>query len=419
VTIGGTANLNRLKSALAELASGRLVVLYDDAHQETGGYLCCAGNRIDAEGVNFMVTHARGHVCVTMSEARMRALGIPLLASDAPLFRGAVYGASIEASEGVTTGISAADRATTILAASAPLPVAGAVIMPGHVFPIQVRAGGVLIRPGLPEAASDLAFMSAGAETAAVCTILDEDGEIADTRRLLDLASRHALSAVTIGDVVAERLRSELVVERVAEREVEVAGGAVFRAIVYRNDLDQDEHVALAAGDLGGDEPVWVRVHSQCLTGDVLGSTRCDCGDQLGLALDRISAAGRGVIIYMHQEGRGIGLANKIRAYALQDCGRDTVEANLELGFGEDLRDYAITAQIVRDLGIRRVRLLTNNPQKIEGLERYGVDVLARDSIEATPRADNIHYLRTKRQKLGHLLDESGWPSDPGTDPVK
>lgn len=414
MTRGATTNLDRLNNALVELAAGRLIVLYDDAHPESGGYLCSAGLSVDSATVNFMVTHARGHICVTMSESRMRSLGIPLLASDAPLFRDAMFGASIEAAVGVTTGISAADRACTIRAASAVHPEAGSVIMPGHVFPIQVRAGGVLIRPGLAEAAADLAFMSGGGETAAVCAILDEQGEVAEPARLLQLASRLALATVTVGDVVAERLRSELVVERVAERDVEVAGGAVFRAIVYRNDLDQDEHVALATGDLSGDEPVWVRVHSQCLTGDVLGSTRCDCGDQLALALERISAVGRGVIIYMHQEGRGIGLANKIRAYALQDCGRDTVEANLELGFGEDLRDYAITAQIVRDLGIRRVRLLTNNPQKIQGLERYGVDVLARDSIEAAPRADNIHYLRTKRQKLGHLLDESGWPADPG-----
>jgi 3,4-dihydroxy 2-butanone 4-phosphate synthase/GTP cyclohydrolase II len=282
--------------------------------------------------------------------------------------------------------------------------------MPGHVFPVQVRTGGVLIRPGLPEAAADLTLMSVGTETAALCAVLDENGELAGPEALTQMASGFHLATITVADVVAERLRSELVVERVAERDIEVGAGAVFHAIVYRNDLDQDEHMALANGDLSGDEPVWVRVHSQCLTGDVLGSTRCDCGDQLDLALQRIAGAGRGAIIYMHQEGRGIGLANKIRAYALQDCGRDTVEANLELGFDEDLRDYAITAQIIRDLGIRRVRLLTNNPQKIAGLERYGVEVVARDSIEAEPRADNIHYLRTKRQKLGHLLDESRWP---------
>jgi 3,4-dihydroxy 2-butanone 4-phosphate synthase/GTP cyclohydrolase II len=281
--------------------------------------------------------------------------------------------------------------------------------MPGHVFPIQVRTGGVLIRPGLAEAAADLSSMSVGVETAAVCAVLDENGEIADPQTLAQMAKGFHLAEITVADVVAERLRSELVVERVAERDIEVGSGTVFHAIVYRNDLDHDDHMALTIGDLSGDEPVWVRVHSQCLTGDVLGSTRCDCGDQLDLALQRTAAAGRGVIIYMHQEGRGIGLANKIRAYALQDCGRDTVEANLELGFREDLRDYAITAQIIRDLGIRRVRLLTNNPQKIEGLERYGVEVVARDSIEAEPRADNIHYLRTKRRKLGHLLDESSW----------
>lgn len=406
----GAADFSRLRAALDAFAAGQCVVLHDDAHPEAGGYVCCPGNAIDDLTINFMVTHARGHVCVTMNEARMRAFGIPLLASDAPFSRGVAFGASIEASEGVSTGISAADRARTIRVASTAEPVPGAVIMPGHVFPVQVRTGGVLIRPGLPEAAADLSSMSVGVEAAAMCAVLDEDGDLASPETLARMAEEFHLVEVTVADVVAERLRSELVVERVVERDIEVGEGTVFRAIVYRNDLDQDEHMALASGDLSGDEPVWVRVHSQCLTGDVLGSTRCDCGDQLDLALKRIADAGRGVIIYMHQEGRGIGLANKIRAYALQDCGRDTVEANLELGFGEDLRDYAITAQIIRDLGIRRVRLLTNNPQKIEGLERYGVDVVARDSIEAEPRADNIHYLRTKRRKLGHLLDDSSWP---------
>lgn len=405
----GAADFSRLRAALEAFEAGRCVVLYDDAHPEVGGYVCCPGNTVDDRTINFMVTHARGHVCVTMNEARMRALGVPLLASDAPFSRGVAFGASIEAREGVSTGISAADRARTIRVASAPEPVPGAVIMPGHVFPVQVRTGGVLIRPGLPEAAADLSWMSVGVEAAAICAVLDDSGELAGPDALAQLAGEFHLSVVTVADVVAERLRSELVVERVAERDIEVGDGTVFRAIVYRNDLDQDEHMALVRGDLSGEEPVWVRVHSQCLTGDVLGSTRCDCGDQLDLALKRIAEAGRGVIIYMHQEGRGIGLANKIRAYALQDCGRDTVEANLELGFGEDLRDYAITAQIIRDLGIRRVRLLTNNPQKIEGLDRYGVEVVARDSIEAEPRADNIHYLRTKRRKLGHLLDESSW----------
>jgi len=405
----GAVDTVRLRAALEAFRAGECILLHDDAHPEAGGYVCCPGSAIDDRKVNFMVTHARGHVCVTMSDARMRAFGIPLLASDVPFSRGGAFGASIEARDGVSTGISAADRARTIRVASASEPVPGTVIMPGHVFPVQIRTGGVLIRPGIAEAAADLASMSVGVETAAICSVLDESGEIAAPDALRQMAGDFHLAEVTVADVVAERLRSELVVERVAERDIEVGDGTVFRAIVYRNDLDEDEHMALASGDLSGDDPVWVRVHSQCLTGDVLGSTRCDCGDQLDLALKRIAEAGRGVIIYMHQEGRGIGLANKIRAYALQDCGRDTVEANLELGFGEDLRDYAITAQIIRDLGIRRVRLLTNNPQKIEGLARYGVEVVARDSIEAEPREDNIHYLRTKRRKLGHLLDESSW----------
>jgi len=337
----------------------------------------------------------------------MQRLGIPVMAADMPLSTRLAFGASIEAACDVTTGISAADRATTILAASAPDAKGSDIVMPGHVVPVLVKHAGVLSRAALPESAVDLVRLAESADSAALCAILDDDGEIASQEQLARLAKAFGLECVTVDDVVAHRLRSESVVERVAEREIESALGGEFRAIVYRNDLDRDEHMALVAGDLAAADPITVRVHSQCLTGDVLGSTRCDCGDQLALAIETIAALRCGVLVYMHQEGRGIGLANKIRAYALQDCGRDTVEANLELGFKDDLRDYGITAQILKDLGIRHVRLLTNNPQKVEGLRRYGVDVVERVSIETPAHEGNVEYLRTKRAKLGHLLDEA------------
>jgi len=396
-----------LTTAVSALSCGTTVVIYDDTQPEAGGYFCCSARRVDADKINLMVTHGRGLICLAITEGRMQRLGIPMMVADTAFSRRLAFGASIEAREGVTTGISAADRARTIRVASAPEARPEDIVMPGHVFPIQVRTGGVLVKAGLSEAAYDLVAMGGDDGGAALCAILDDSGQTARPAELAAVAGRFDFPLVTVGDVLADRLRNELVVERVAERDIESSVGGAFRAIVYRNDLDGDEHMAMVAGDLSGQKPVLVRVHSQCLTGDVLGSTRCDCGDQLTLALERISREGRGAVIYMHQEGRGIGLGNKIRAYALQDRGRDTVEANLELGFKEDLRDYGITAQIIRDLGIGKVRLLTNNPQKVEGLRRYGVDVVEREPIETSPHADNIGYLRTKKVKLGHLLDES------------
>jgi 3,4-dihydroxy 2-butanone 4-phosphate synthase/GTP cyclohydrolase II len=396
-----------LAAAVAALGRGDLVVLYDDRHPASGGYFCCSAVRTDAHKINFMVTHGRGLICMAMTEDRMQRLGVPMMVADTPFSRRLAFGASIEAARGVTTGISAADRAATILAASAPAARAGDVVMPGHVFPILVRRGGVLFKAALAEAAVDLVTMTGRCDSAALCAILDDEGRVATPEQLAVIAKSHGLELIAVGDVVAHRLRSELVVERVAEREIESALGGTFRAIVYRNDLDRDEHMALVAGTLTGPEPVPVRVHSQCLTGDVFASTRCDCGDQLALAIETIAREKRGAVIYMHQEGRGIGLGNKLRAYALQDCGRDTVEANLELGFKEDLRDYGITAQIIRDLGIEKVRLLTNNPQKVEGLRRYGVQVVERMPIETPAHEGNIEYLRTKRRKLGHLLGEA------------
>lgn len=403
-----------LEAAVRAIARGGAVVMFDENHPEDGGYVCASARRITPDMVNVMASRAGGLICLAMHEDRLRKLGIPLLVADSPFRQGHAFGASIEAARGVTTGISAADRAVTIQVASSPDAEPSDLVMPGHVFPIQVRSGGVLVRAESAAAASDLCALAGESDSAAICAVLDDAGELAGPVALEKFAREIDAPLLPIGAIVAYRLASEVVVERVAEREIESGFGGRFRAIVYRNDFDRDEHMALVAGDLAGNEPVTVRVHSQCLTGDVFGSTRCDCGDQLRLAMDTISREGRGVIVYMHQEGRGIGLANKVRAYELQDQGRDTVQANLDLGFGDDLRDYGITAQILKDLGVRRVRLLTNNPRKVASLERYGVTVVERRSIEVAPHEDNIAYLRTKRRKLGHLLEVGG---SGGSDP--
>ena len=404
-----------LQVAMREIRRGSGVVIYDENHPENGGYLCASARRITADMVNLMASRAGGLVCLAVHEDRLRRLGIPLLVADSPFRQGHAFGASIEAATGVTTGISAADRAATILVASSPDAAPSDLVMPGHIFPIQVRSGGVLVRAVAAAAASDLCSLAGETDSAVLCAVLDDGGELADPGALAAFAGTLRAPLLPIGSIVAHRLATEVVVDRIAERQIESGFGGRFRAIVYRNDFDRDEHMALVAGDLAGNEPVTVRVHSQCLTGDVFGSTRCDCGDQLRLAMDTISREGRGVLVYMHQEGRGIGLANKVRAYELQDQGRDTVEANLDLGFGEDLRDYGITAQILKDLGVERVRLLTNNPRKVASLERYGVTVVERRAIEVPAHEDNIAYLKTKRHKLGHLLEFPG-PGDSGND---
>jgi 3,4-dihydroxy 2-butanone 4-phosphate synthase/GTP cyclohydrolase II len=390
----------RTEKAIEHIRDGRMVILADGEQGEA--HLCCAAELITPEAVNFMATHARGLVCLCLTQERMRALGIPLMVPDST--GGQPFGASIEARRGVTTGISAADRATTVRAVMADNASAADIIMPGHVFPVMARDGGVLVRAAATEASVDLVRLAGLKAAAVVCAILSDAGTLATRPDLEALAEPFDLTIVEVGEVVAYRMRKESLVHRVADAPITTALGGKFRMVVYRNDVDPHEHIALIKGRIRSGDTVLVRIHSECLTGDVFGSQRCDCGDQLRKALEIINAAGKGVLVYMNQEGRGIGLANKIRAYALQDQGRDTVEANLELGFKDDGRDYGLTAQMLRDLGISRVRLLTNNPKKIDGLVRYGIEVVERVPLEIPPHQGNIRYLRTKQQKLGHLF---------------
>ena len=397
--------VNTIEEAIEDIRAGKMVILVDDEDRENEGDLTMAAQMVTPDAVNFMATHGRGLICLTLVPEQIDKLQLPMMVSDNKSPFETAFTVSIEARSGVTTGISAADRAQTIQTAVRLDVKPEDIVSPGHIFPLRARRGGVLVRTGQTEGSVDLARLAGLRPSGVICEIMNEDGTMSRMPDLKEFAKKHDLKICTIADLIAYRLQKDTLVHRAAETRLPTRYGGEFLAIVYTNDVDEYEHLSLVKGDIDSNSEVMVRVHSECLTGDVFGSMRCDCGGQLHAAMKMVEKAGNGIILYMHQEGRGIGLVNKLKAYALQDQGMDTVEANKELGFKADLRDYGIGAQILRDLGVRKMKLITNNPKKIVGLEGYGLDVTDRMPVEIEPDPENLKYLQCKKDKLGHMLD--------------
>jgi 3,4-dihydroxy 2-butanone 4-phosphate synthase / GTP cyclohydrolase II len=396
-----------IEEAIKEIKDGRMIILTDDEDRENEGDLTMAAEKITPEAINFMAKYGRGLICLSLSPELTDKVGLQVMVKDNTSPFHTAFTASIDARKGISTGLSARDRAATILAAVADDATPDSVVQPGHVFPLRARRGGVLVRTGQTEGSVDLARLAKLKPSGVICEIMNEDGSMSRMPDLEIFAEKHGIKIATVRDIIQYRVRKETLVHRAAAAKLPTPYGE-FKAIAYTNDIDDHQHLALVKGELEPDDEVLVRVHSECLTGDVFSSLRCDCGDQLSAALKRVQAEGKGVVLYMHQEGRGIGLINKLKAYMLQDQGKDTVEANVALGFKPDLRDYGIGAQILADLGVRKMRLLTNNPRKIIGLEGYGLTVIERVALEVEPNPENVKYLKTKCAKLGHLIEQIG-----------
>ena len=396
--------IHKIEAALEDIRRGKMVILVDDEDRENEGDLTMAAEKVTPEAINFMAKYGRGLICLSLTDERLNELRLPMMVSENTSRFQTAFTVSVDARKGVTTGISAADRAATILIAVDENAQPDDLVSPGHVFPLRARQGGVLVRTGQTEGSVDLARLARLKPAGVICEIMKDDGTMARMPDLLIFAEEHGLKIVTIADLIKYRLNKESLVRRIVTATIPTKYGGVFTAIAYENDVDPYHHIALVKGEIRPEDTVLVRVHSQCLTGDVFGSRRCDCEEQLHTAMAMVEKEGKGVIVYMRQEGRGIGLVNKLRAYCLQDTGKDTVEANEALGFKADMRDYGIGAQILADIGLHKIRLLTNNPRKIIGLEGYGIEVVERVPIETKPHQENIEYLKAKAKKMGHLL---------------
>jgi 3,4-dihydroxy 2-butanone 4-phosphate synthase/GTP cyclohydrolase II len=397
-------SLISIEQAIGDIKAGKMVILVDDEDRENEGDLTIAAEKVTPEIINFMARYGRGLICLSMTGEKLDKLNLPMMVKDntSPFNTG--FTVSIEARRGVTTGISAADRATTILTAIADDAKPGDLVRPGHVFPLRARKGGVMVRAGQTEGSVDLARLAGLKPAGVICEIMDEDGSMSRMPSLEIFSKEHDIGICTIADLIEYRMRMESFVHRSAEAVIRTAIAGEFKVVVYENDVDDLLHVALIKGEISPNRPILVRVHSECLTGDVFGSLRCDCGDQLHKAMEMMDREGSGILLYMRQEGRGIGLVNKLKAYVLQDQGMDTVEANLELGFQADMRNYGIGAQVLVDLGVKKMRLLTNNPKKIIGLDGYGLSIIEQIPIEIEPNEFNRCYLECKKTKMGHLL---------------